>query len=193
MNRPRRAFTLIELLVVIAIIGVLVSLLLPAVQSAREAARRAQCTNNLKQIGLATFNFESANGHFPAGMAAYPKATGGSSRGTPVTQLLPYLEQGSAYGLFNFDCDVNSRVENTTAWFFQGSVFLCPSDGAEEALQGYGQNIGRVNYYASLGNSASMELGPQVNCSGAAANYHRETNAAMAGIFNYRLDRCAPQ
>ena len=95
MNRRRSAFTLIELLVVIAIIAVLISLLLPAVQSAREAARRAQCVNNLKQLGLALHNYEELLGAFPMSMGmdspgfGYPEPVSYSG----LSMLLPYMEQ----------------------------------------------------------------------------------------------------
>src|SRR4051812_44153289 len=93
-NRP--AFTLVELLVVIAIIGVLVALLLPAVQAAREAGRRASCNNNLKQIGLAMQNYHSTFNCFPVARNPYPLVHSSLSR------LLPFCEQGNAYSQINY-------------------------------------------------------------------------------------------
>src|SRR5438477_488186 len=96
-SRARRGFTLIELLVVIAIIGVLIALLLPAVQAAREAARRAQCVNNLKQIGIAIHNYGSSNkDSFPWGDGPW------WIEWSANTLLLPYMEQGPIYNSINF-------------------------------------------------------------------------------------------
>ena len=98
--KPRRrspAFTLVELLVVIAIIGILVALLLPAIQAAREAARRTQCSSNLKQIGLAILNFESTNGALPAGSTNKNTKIGGPYYSTWTVDILPHLEQTSLY------------------------------------------------------------------------------------------------
>jgi prepilin-type N-terminal cleavage/methylation domain-containing protein/prepilin-type processing-associated H-X9-DG protein len=128
-----RGFTLIELLVAIAIIAVLISLLLPAVQSAREAARRAQCVNNLKQIGLALHNYVSVNGGFPtAGQGSlytvnppdtqYVDGTGFHAR------ILPFLEQAAVYNAINFSLDYNHLSgSNYTAYSSVIRGFLCPS------------------------------------------------------------------
>src|SRR5215207_10120301 len=101
----RRGFTLIELLVVIAIIGILIALLLPAVQAAREAARRSQCTNNMKQIGIAMHNYHTANDGFAMSYAT--SALDGSIRGSwgtwsPQALMLNYLEQNAVYNSANF-------------------------------------------------------------------------------------------
>jgi prepilin-type N-terminal cleavage/methylation domain-containing protein/prepilin-type processing-associated H-X9-DG protein len=138
-RRRGPGFTLIELLVVIAIIAVLIGLLLPAVQSAREAARRAQCTNNLKQLALATSNYEAANGSFPMAFfwqfceAVEPGCLGGppavGNAYGPLVALLPYFEQGPLYNAYNTSVqgfgDTNSTIDGTgiaTLW--------CPSDGS---------------------------------------------------------------
>jgi prepilin-type N-terminal cleavage/methylation domain-containing protein/prepilin-type processing-associated H-X9-DG protein len=118
-----RAFTLIELLVVIAIIGVLVSLLLPAVQSAREAARRAQCLNNLKQIGLGLHNYESAVGIYPMACALKPGII--SETYSTHARILPYLEQGNLFNQINYN--LGWSLQTTVAETYVSS-FVCPSE-----------------------------------------------------------------
>jgi prepilin-type N-terminal cleavage/methylation domain-containing protein/prepilin-type processing-associated H-X9-DG protein len=138
----RRGFTLIELLVVIAIIAVLIALLLPAVQAAREAARRSQCTNNLKQIGLALHNYHQAVGTFPQGhsqSASQLPYTGyaGWSEWGPQAQLLPYMEQTPIYNAINFNfCSGYSYGAhcNVTAANRLIASYMCPSDN----LVGFG-------------------------------------------------------
>ncbi len=130
----RRGFTLIELLVVIAIIAVLIALLLPAVQSAREAARRSQCLNNLKQMGLGMHNYHQSVGTFPMGnMIAYSYVGTQTTWGTfsAHTLLLPYLEQQPLYNSCNFSWDVwygTGANINSTVWNTKVAAFLCPSD-----------------------------------------------------------------
>jgi prepilin-type N-terminal cleavage/methylation domain-containing protein/prepilin-type processing-associated H-X9-DG protein len=121
----RRGFTLIELLVVIAIIGVLIALLLPAVQAAREAGRRAQCCNNLKQIALALANYHDVWGSYPQGM---PYVFRLSSHGQLVS-MLPQLEQTPLYNAMNFNWNVFS-APNTTIQGIPLAILMCPSDPA---------------------------------------------------------------
>ena len=128
-TQKSRAFTLIELLVVIAIIAVLISLLLPAVQSAREAARRAQCINNLKQIGIALANYESSNGCFPMGDSSdwYPEwGTHWVGHGAFLS-MSQFFEQGSIYNAVNFSTPF-FRDESMTAFSFGVGTLWCPSD-----------------------------------------------------------------
>ncbi len=108
MTRSRSAFTLIELLVVIAIIAILIGLLLPAVQKVREVAARAQCQNNLKQLGLAAQMFHDVNKHFPYGKSPPYAGAPIYARWSAHSQLLPYIEQGNLYNLLNFSLPPNT-------------------------------------------------------------------------------------
>src|SRR5262245_45427892 len=99
----RIGFTLVELLVVIAIIGVLVALLLPAVQAAREAARRTQCTNNIRQLTLAVHNFHDVNLVFPAAQDQWVNSKGATIGCSWHTRILPFIEQQAVYQQYNFD------------------------------------------------------------------------------------------
>ncbi len=165
-GRPRRlGFTLIELLVVIAIIAVLIALLLPAVQAAREAARRSQCVNNLKQLGLGIQNYHSSVGCFPPGgtnASTTEKSPAGAwGNWSAQAMMLPYIEQGAVYNAMNFNlvCLGGSSYDgyqsNTTGVTTQISVFQCPS-----ALPFTGTLYGRpapyINYFASVGSSMNQ-------------------------------------
>ena len=131
-----RGFTLIELLVVIAIIAVLIALLLPAVQSAREAARRAQCANNLKQLGLAVMNYESTHGAFPMGDLRRSRGNDNCTivwGHTVFNYLLPYMEGSNQYNSLNYLRPYNSITQDT-GFASKVASYTCPSDSRAEDL-----------------------------------------------------------
>ncbi|GIW98635.1 MAG: prepilin-type N-terminal cleavage/methylation domain-containing protein [Pirellulaceae bacterium] len=163
----RSGFTLVELLVVIAIIGILVGLLLPAVQAAREAARRMQCSNNLKQLGLALHNYESAHKKFPANPGArVTEDVGGRYNQawlawSGLAMLLPYMEQANLYNQANFDYrwdrDVAGTVNNSVVARARISSYVCPSDPGAGAR--YTTNMSPTSYGFSAGPASHWSVG----------------------------------
>ena len=162
-TRPvRRAFTLIELLVVIAIIAVLIALLLPAVQAAREAARRIQCTNNLKQIGLALHNYISAIGVLPPGRINSHIAGRGNCWGA-YAQLLPQLEEVTIFNSFNFNLPPDTdplSVSNATGFQTFLTAFICPSDSTAQLITVSGEAFATHNYDLNTGSGYPVVQNP---------------------------------
>jgi prepilin-type N-terminal cleavage/methylation domain-containing protein/prepilin-type processing-associated H-X9-DG protein len=161
-QKVRAAFTLVELLVVIAIIGILVALLLPAIQAAREAARRSQCSNNLKQLGLALQNFESSRKVFPASM--YIDLTGKAwGEWGPQARLLPYIEEENLRNLIDYSQSY-SAPKNLPAIAFRVATFMCPSETNDKKSFQDDMDQYPLNYAANMG--TWMIYNPATNLGG---------------------------
>lgn len=167
LRRASKGFTLIELLVVIAIIAILIALLLPAVQQAREAARRTQCRNNMKQLGLAMHNYHDVAGMFPPSPVCGPLASVGGAVETwnawsGMAMLLPYIDQAPLYNQLNFNyrwglIDATNGVNNGNLIRTSIPGFTCPSDPGSSA--NYTADMGPVSYGFSAGPASDWSVG----------------------------------
>ena len=184
IKRRSRAFTLVELLVVIAIIGILVALLLPAIQAAREAARRTQCSNNLKQLGIALQNYHDTYHRFPAGCSATgdPWSGGIHRKGSMLVKLLPYVEQSALYDEIDFNRDVTDWIWNNHRWT-NIPAYLCPSDPGgnfDRAVSNYGASMG-AQAMGSQGGWCTMYPG---HINGPTGHGSSNNPANISGVFS---------
>jgi len=174
MSRHRSGFTLIELLVVISIIAVLIALLLPAVQSAREAARRIQCVNNLKQIGLGLHNYQESRTVLPGADMVF-----NVTELSGLSNILPYLEQSNVYNSINFDFSYQDP-NNNTAMMTVINGFVCPSD-LPDPIPSLG---GQTNYMANMGSNIVWQapVGPNVGMPAPNGVFYGDSATTFAAI-----------
>ena len=188
----RRGFTLIELLVVIAIIAVLIALLLPAVQAAREAARRSQCVNNMKQLGIAIHNYHNVNDTFPMGCTSsiYDGVSYNAKQNlSSHASMLPFLEQNAIYNALNFNwgCEDSSSQLcykiNATGTNANIKAFMCPSDPLAGAPDNNNTN-NTNNYYVCVGTTTNFS---QIGTNAPYANLNvKSLNIPTTGLFTWQ-------
>jgi prepilin-type N-terminal cleavage/methylation domain-containing protein/prepilin-type processing-associated H-X9-DG protein len=192
MKPFRTAFTLIELLVVIAIIAILIGLLLPAVQKVREAAARMRCQNNLKQIGLGQFNYESTFRKFPPGNRFGSSAA--NDRPGGLVDILPYIEQQNLFNAFNTNAPPEGQVFAGTSDRLIATpvaTYRCPSDPSPNVVASSGN--AKTNYIASSGSSAQIN-NPGCSCTSANFNTYAlgpyDPSTGSNGMYNRRGYQC---